>query len=60
MLPFTSATLSIRLPPTKKGEEAKKFVVKTLTENPPYDCKVTVLGAGSGDGFNAPEMPEPL
>lgn len=60
MLPYTSATLSIRLPPTKKAEEAKQFVVKTLTENPPYNSKVTVLSAGSGDGFNAPIMPEAL
>lgn len=55
MLPFTEAKLSIRLPPTKNAEEAVKFVVKTLTENPPYNAQVTVTNARAGQGFNAPE-----
>lgn len=60
MLPYTSAKLSIRLPPTKDPEEAKKFIIKTLTENPPYNAKVTVTNAVGGHGFNSPVFPEPL
>lgn len=54
MLPFTEAKLSIRLPPTKNAGEAKDYIVKKLTENPPYNAKVTVTNAMSGQGFNAP------
>lgn len=57
MLPFTEAKLSIRLPPTKNAEEAKDYIVKKLTENPPYNAQVTVSNAISGQGFNAPEYP---
>jgi hypothetical protein len=54
LLPYAEATLSVRIPPTKNKEEAKKFVVKRLTENPPYDAKVTVINAISAEGFNCP------
>jgi acetylornithine deacetylase/succinyl-diaminopimelate desuccinylase-like protein len=55
MLPYTEARLSIRLPPTKNPEQAKDFVIKTLTENPPYNAKITISNARSGAGFNATE-----
>jgi acetylornithine deacetylase/succinyl-diaminopimelate desuccinylase-like protein len=56
MLPFTEARLSIRLPPTKNPEHAKDFIVKTLTENPPYNAKITLSNVRCGAGFNAPEF----
>ena len=59
-LPFAEAKLSIRLPPTKNKKEAEAFVLKTLTENPPYNAKVTVSSKGAGEGFNAPALPEAL
>ena len=60
MLPYTAAKVSIRLPPTKDPEEAKKTVMKVLSENPPYNAKVTLTGFASGSGFNNPTFPEPL
>lgn len=60
MLPYTAAKLSIRIPPTKNPEEAKKIVLDTLTANPPYNAKVTISGLNAGEGFNAPAFPEAL
>jgi hypothetical protein len=57
MLPFIEAKLSIRLPPTKNPKDAEKFVLKTLTANPPYNAKVTAKVVGVGSGFNAPNLP---
>lgn len=54
LLPYAEATLSIRLPPTKNKEEAKNYIIKRLTENPPYDAKVTVINPISAEGFNSP------
>jgi len=59
-LPSITAKLSIRLPPTKNRHDAEKFLVRTLLENPPYNAKVHVSVKGSGDGFNAPPLPEAL
>lgn len=60
MLPYTEARISIRLPPTKNHKEAESFIVKTLTENPPYNAHISVSNVRSGGGFNAPEYPPAL
>jgi acetylornithine deacetylase/succinyl-diaminopimelate desuccinylase-like protein len=60
LLPFVEARLSIRIPPTKNPEEAEKFIIKTLTENPPYNAKITITNARNGGGFNAPVYPAVL
>ena len=57
MLPYTSAKLAIRLPPTKNPDQALKFIEKTLTENPPYNSKVTTSNFIVGPGFNCPPFP---
>jgi hypothetical protein len=54
LLPYAEACISVRIPPTKNKEEAKKYVVKRLTENPPYKAKVTVINPISAEGFNNP------
>jgi len=56
LLPFAEARLSLRIPPTKNEEDAKNYVVKRLTENPPYKAKVTVSNVRAASGFNAPEF----
>ena len=58
--PFVELRLSIRLPPTKNPEDAKRAVIKLLTENPPNGAKVTVTNAKGGAGFNAPAFPPEL
>jgi acetylornithine deacetylase/succinyl-diaminopimelate desuccinylase-like protein len=55
LLPYTEARLSIRLPPTKNPKQAEEFIAKTLSENVPYNAKLTITNARSGAGFNAPE-----
>lgn len=40
MLPYTSAKLSIRLPPTLKPQDAIDYVTKTLTTDVPYNAQV--------------------
>lgn len=60
LLPDCEARLSIRIPPIKNKDEARNFIVKALTENPPYQAKVTVSNVRAADGFNAPEYPELL
>lgn len=54
LFPYAEATISIRTPPTKDKEEAKNYVIKRLTENPPYKAKVTIVNAISAEGFNCP------
>ena len=49
--PKTSVRLSIRLCPKFDSKEARNIVVKALTENPPYNCKVSVGGDHSGNGW---------
>lgn len=56
-LPFTEVRLSVRLPPTKNPEEAKNYIIKKLTENPPYNAQISVSKILFATGFNAPEYP---
>lgn len=55
LLPFSEVKISIRLPPTKDPKEAEKHFVKILTENPPYNAKVTLKDVHGAPGFNAPK-----
>jgi hypothetical protein len=55
LLPYTETRLSIRLPPTKNHEEAKKILLEKLQENPPYNAKIEIIRPNSAPGFNAPE-----
>ena len=60
MLPYNEIVISIRLPPTKNPKEAEKQFVKILTENPPYNAKVSLTNVISASGFNAPKYSEKL
>jgi acetylornithine deacetylase/succinyl-diaminopimelate desuccinylase-like protein len=54
--PYTSAKLSLRLPPTLDAEHAGG-VLKTLLEtDPPYGATVTFTPEGAGAGWNAPPL----
>jgi acetylornithine deacetylase/succinyl-diaminopimelate desuccinylase-like protein len=48
--------LSIRLPPTKDSKEALKFTEKILTNNPPYNSKVSIKSGFAGSGFYLKEF----
>jgi acetylornithine deacetylase/succinyl-diaminopimelate desuccinylase-like protein len=51
--PYTSAKISLRLPPTVDGETASAALVRLLTEKPPYGARVTFTPDPPGTGWNA-------
>jgi acetylornithine deacetylase/succinyl-diaminopimelate desuccinylase-like protein len=53
--PFTTAKLSLRLPPTVDADRASAAVAAALSADPPYGAKVTVEAEGA-DGWNAPPL----
>lgn len=55
--PFSTAKLSIRVPPTGDAKAAAAALVKKLTESPPYGATVTVTPGASECGWHAPENP---
>jgi len=53
--PKTTFKLSLRIPPTVDGERATHQMTKLLTENVPYNAKVTFEADWGATGWNAPE-----
>ena len=56
LLPYSTATLSLRTPPTLDGEAAVQTMKKTLEENPPNGCEVKFEGKGGQSGWHAPPL----
>ena len=56
LLPYSTAKLSLRLPPTCDAEAARAAVKKALEENPPYDAEVTFDAPRGDNGWNAPAL----
>ena len=56
MLPFTTATLSLRLPPSLDAEAADKLLRKLLTEQVPYGAQVELSVRSASGGWNAPSL----
>jgi len=56
LLPFSTAKLSLRLPPTLDGESARTAMKTALETDPPYHAQV-VFDVPHGDkGWNAPSL----
>jgi len=56
LLPFSTAKLSLRLPPTLDAEKARMAMKKALEADPPYSAQV-VFDMPRGDGgWNAPAL----
>ena len=55
-LPFTTASLSLRLPPTLDAAKAEALLQKLLTENPPYGAQVELKVRSANPGWNAPSL----
>ena len=53
--PWIEAKISLRTPPTLNNEVKSAEMQTILTENPPYDCNVTVTGVNYGNGWNCPD-----
>ena len=56
MLPFTTATLSLRLPPSLDSKGADQLLRKLLTEAVPYGAEVELDVRSAATGWNAPSM----
>jgi acetylornithine deacetylase/succinyl-diaminopimelate desuccinylase-like protein len=56
LLPYTSAKLSLRLPPTLDAARAAAIVEKLLEEQPPYGAAVSFDAKDWATGWNAPAL----
>jgi acetylornithine deacetylase/succinyl-diaminopimelate desuccinylase-like protein len=54
--PYTSAKLSLRLPPTLNADQAAAALKALLETDPPYGASVTFQSEGAGVGWNAPPL----
>jgi acetylornithine deacetylase/succinyl-diaminopimelate desuccinylase-like protein len=54
--PFTSAKLSIRLPPTGDAKASAQVVKRVLEADPPYGAKVEFKVESAEGGWNAPAL----
>ncbi|HXO03712.1 MAG TPA: M20/M25/M40 family metallo-hydrolase, partial [Stellaceae bacterium] len=54
LLPYTSAKLSLRIPPTLAAAAATATVKTLLEADPPYGARVTFTGQVGSSGWNAP------
>ena len=56
LLPFTAATLSLRLPPTLDAEAAGAAPQTLLAKNPPYGTRVDFAVGPGAAGWNSPSL----
>jgi acetylornithine deacetylase/succinyl-diaminopimelate desuccinylase-like protein len=56
MLPYTTAKLNLRLPPTLDGPKAGVTMKETLEASPPYNAKVSFDAERGMTGWNAPAL----
>jgi acetylornithine deacetylase/succinyl-diaminopimelate desuccinylase-like protein len=55
-LPYSTAKLSLRLPPTLEAEKARAALKMALEKDPPYDAEVEFDVPRGDDGWNAPTL----
>jgi acetylornithine deacetylase/succinyl-diaminopimelate desuccinylase-like protein len=56
LLPYTTAKLSLRLPPTLDAEAAGKTLQKLLEDDPPYGAQISFAPQAASAGWNAPAL----
>jgi acetylornithine deacetylase/succinyl-diaminopimelate desuccinylase-like protein len=56
LLPYSTAKLSLRLPPTLEAEKARTALKTALEKDPPYDAEVEFDVPRGDDGWNAPTL----
>jgi acetylornithine deacetylase/succinyl-diaminopimelate desuccinylase-like protein len=56
LLPYTSAKLSLRLPPTLDAAEASAAVSALLEKTPPDGAEVSFVAKDAATGWNAPKL----
>jgi acetylornithine deacetylase/succinyl-diaminopimelate desuccinylase-like protein len=56
LLPYSTAKLSLRLPPTLEAETARSAMKAALEKDPPYDAEVVFDVPRGDNGWNAPTL----
>jgi acetylornithine deacetylase/succinyl-diaminopimelate desuccinylase-like protein len=56
LLPYTTAKLSLRLPPTLDAEAAGKILQRLLEDDPPYGAEIEFKPQAASAGWNAPAL----
>ncbi len=56
LLPYSTAKISLRLPPTLEAETARTALKAALEADPPYDAQVTFDVPRGDNGWNAPAL----
>jgi acetylornithine deacetylase/succinyl-diaminopimelate desuccinylase-like protein len=56
LLPYSTAKISLRLPPTLNAETARAALKTALEKDPPYDADVAFDVPRGDDGWNAPTL----
>ena len=56
LLPYSTAKISLRLPPTLDANKARHALRTALEDNPPYDADVRFEGPQGDNGWNAPAL----
>ncbi len=56
LLPFSTAKLSVRTPPTLDAEAAVQTIKRALEADPPYGATVEFAAEGGQSGWNAPPL----
>ena len=56
LLPYSTAKLSLRLPPTADAEKARAALKAALEKDPPYDAEVVFDTPRGDNGWNAPAL----
>jgi acetylornithine deacetylase/succinyl-diaminopimelate desuccinylase-like protein len=56
LLPYSTAKISLRLPPTLDASKARQAVKNALEDSPPYDADVRFDGPHGDNGWNAPAL----
>ncbi|MFO1158749.1 MAG: M20 family metallopeptidase [Reyranellaceae bacterium] len=56
LLPYSTAKLSVRIPPTLDGAGAEQALKVALEADPPYGAEVEFTGGGGQSGWHAPPL----
>jgi len=56
LLPYSTAKISLRLPPTLDAKKARQALKAALEASPPYDADVSFDGPRGDNGWNAPAL----
>jgi acetylornithine deacetylase/succinyl-diaminopimelate desuccinylase-like protein len=56
LLPYTTAKLSLRTPPTLDGKSAVRAIKQALEADPPYGAEVEFKGGDGQSGWHAPPL----